>query len=98
MKSEIWPYYRGLYKVYTEDYEAVKKIASWQDCKKSCTYHNRKGQVFGWDLIFPAKLYNRVAGLVGLPLRVKNSNRVKQGEKLGQLAKEKDFLGLQNKG
>lgn len=94
MKTEIWPYYRGYYKVYTEDYEAVKKIASWQDCRRSCTYHNPKGQVFGWDLIFPARLYKKVALAVGLPPRGKNSNRVAQGKKLGHLAKEKDFLGI----
>jgi hypothetical protein len=84
MKSEIWPYYRGLYKVYTEDYEAVKKIASWQDCKRSCTYHNQKGQIFGWDLVFPAKLYNRVAGSVNLPKKGKNPVLVESGRKAAE--------------
>jgi hypothetical protein len=96
MEPEIWLYYRGFYKVYTEDYEAMKKITSWQGCKRSCIYSNYKGQVFGWDLIFPSRLYNKVAKTVGLPLRAKNPNRVSQGKKLGQLAKENDFLGLQN--
>jgi len=98
MKSEIWAYYRGYFKVYTEDYETKQKIASWNGCKHSNTYYNRYGQLIGWDLIFPSKLYNKVAQLLGLPMRAKNHNRVNQGKKLGLLAKDKDFLGLQNKG
>lgn len=93
MKSEIWPYYRGFYKVYTEDYEAVKKIASWQGCKRSCTYHNQKGQIFGWDLIFPAKLYNRVAALVELPLRIKSPNRQRHGQDMADKNRQHQFIG-----
>lgn len=95
MIPEIWPYSRGLYKVYTEDYQVMKKIASWEGCKKSGIYYNHYGQVFGWDLIFPGYLYNRIAKSVGLPPRKKNPNRINHGKKLGRLAKKKDFLGIQ---
>ena len=98
MQPEIWPYYRGYYKVYTEDYDVVRKIASWEGCRRSCTYYAQNGRLFGWDLIFPSNLYNKVARLVGLPARPKDPNRVAHGEKLGRLAKENDVLRLQNKG
>ncbi|MCM8782210.1 MAG: hypothetical protein NC828_04100 [Candidatus Omnitrophica bacterium] len=93
MEPEIWLYYRGYYKVYTEDYEAMKKIASWQGCKRSCIYYNHKGQVFGWDLIFPSHLYNRVAELVGLSKRRKNPALVESGKKAAERNCQYQFNG-----
>ena len=93
MKPEIWPYYRGFYKVYTEDYQVMKKIASWEGCKRSGTYYNPKGQVFGWDLIFPGYLYNRIAKSVGLPPRKKNPNRQIQGQNMAAKNRHHQFKG-----
>ena len=91
MKSEIRSYYRGYCKVYTEDYEVKQKIASWKGCKHSNTYYNRYGQLIGWDLIFPSKLYNRAAELIGLPLRGKNHNRIKQGRDMADRNRQHQF-------
>jgi len=93
MKPEIWPYSRGLYKAYTEDYQVMKKIASWEGCKKSGIYYNHYGQVFGWDLIFPGHLYNRIAKSVGLPSRKKNPNRQKQGQNMSKENRHHQFKG-----
>lgn len=93
MEPEIRLYYKGFYKVYTEDYEVMKKIASWHDCKRSVIYSDRSGNVFGWDLIFPSHLYNRVAGLAGLPLRKKNPNRQKRGQEMADENRQHQFKG-----
>lgn len=93
MTPEIWPYYRGFYKVYTENYEAVRKIASWEGCRRSCTYYTQNGKLFGWDLIFPSKLYNKVARLVGLPLKRKNPSRQKQGQIMADKNLRHQFKG-----
>ena len=93
MKSEIRLDCKGYYRVYTEDYETVKKVTSWQGCKKSCTYHNQKGQVFGWDLILPAKLYNRVVRLVDLPKKSKDTALVESGKKAAERNCQHQFKG-----
>lgn len=93
MEPEIRPYYKGFYKVYTEDYEAMKKIASWQDCKRSVIYSDHSGNVFGWDLIFPSHLYNRVAELVGLPKRMKVRSLVESGKKAAERNCQHQFKG-----
>ena len=78
MLQEIWPYGRGFYKVYVEDYAIKQKLDDWKDCKLSCRYFHVNGKN-GWDFIFPSKLYNRIAGLLHLPLKEKNKNRVLAG-------------------
>lgn len=93
MISEIRPYYKGYCKVYTKDYEAKQKIASWQSCKQSNTYYNRYGQLMGWDLIFFSKLYNRVAKLVNLPQKGKNSNRLRHGQTMANKNRQHQFKG-----
>ena len=90
----IWRLFTGWYKVYVEDRALKDQIASWQDCRLSCVYFNRRFQVQGWDLIFPGRLYNRVAKLCGLPLRKKYPKRVAHGQQVGALAKGRNHLGL----
>lgn len=85
MKVEIWSWCRGFYKICLEDSEKKRQIASWKDCREHCKYFLPDGRL-GWDIIFPAKYYNRIAELVGLPLKAKNSKRVEQGKKIGALA------------
>jgi len=77
MKSEIWWYSKGFYKIYTEDYQEKEKIDSWQSCRCSNTYYDQYGKNKAWDLIFPSRLYNRVAKVIGAPPRKKNPLRVK---------------------
>ncbi|KPK42925.1 MAG: hypothetical protein AMJ78_00770 [Omnitrophica WOR_2 bacterium SM23_29] len=92
MNPEIWPYYRGYYKVYTEDYEIVKKLSSWKDCRHSNTYY-RNEKVIGWDMVFPSRFYNKVARLVGLPLGKKNPNRKRQGQIMADKNRQHKFKG-----
>jgi hypothetical protein len=90
----IWRLFTGTYKVYVEDRALKDQIASWQDCRLSCVYFNRRFQVQGWDLIFPGRLYHRVAKLCGLPQRKAPAKWVAQGKRLGALAKVRNHLGL----
>ena len=78
MKQEIWPYGKGLYKVLVEDKKVKVRIERWKDLKLSCRYSHPDGWC-GWDYIFPARLYNKVAKLLGLPLQNKNPHRVLVG-------------------
>jgi len=92
--AELWPYYRGWYKVYVEDAALRDRIAGWKDCRLSNTYYNRRFRVIAWDLIVPAKLHDRVAELCGLPLRKKAPRRVAHGKRLGARAKARGYLGV----
>jgi len=97
MQSEIWEYDRGFYKVYLENAEIKRKITSWDGCKETvrqhCHYFHPDGKI-GWDIIFPGKYYDKIARLLGLPLKAKNQNRVDHGRKLGEKAATEDRLGL----
>lgn len=79
MHQEIWPYGRGFYKVYVEDYATKEKLDKWKDFKLSCRYFHKNGKN-GWDYIFPSNRHNRVAELLHLPLKEKNKNRILAGE------------------
>jgi hypothetical protein len=83
--EEIWRYFDE-FKVYMENAKRKDRIASWQGCRVSNLYYNPKGQLIGWDVIFPRRLYDRVAQLCGLPLRQKPPGRVAQGQRLGARA------------
>jgi hypothetical protein len=97
-KPAIWRFYPGTYKVYVEDKALKDQIASWQDCRLSCVYFNRRFQVQGWDLIFPGRLYNRVARLCGLPERKKSAKRVANAKRLGATAQANDHARFLNSG
>jgi len=85
MDSEIWEWFRGYYKVYLEDSKVKRQIASWDECKEHCKYFHSDGRL-GWDIIFPSRLFNRIAKLVSLPLKRKNMKRVLHGQILGEQA------------
>jgi len=93
MENEIWEYGKGIYKVYLEDRVIRDKIKKFEGCCVHGRYYHPNGTL-GWDLIFPGKYYDRIADLVGLPMRKKNINRVRHGKKLGKLAVAKNVLGL----
>jgi len=95
MKSEIWPWYRGFYKVYLEDSEKKRQIAGWQGCKEHCKYFLPDGRQ-GWDVIFPSRLYDKVARIVSLPLKKRNPKRVLHAQRLGLRAKFENRLEIQN--
>ncbi|MBI2495753.1 MAG: hypothetical protein HYW10_04215 [Candidatus Omnitrophica bacterium] len=90
----IWRLFTGTYKVYVEDKALKDQLAGWQGCKLHCVYFNRHFQVQGWDLIFPSRLYDRVAKLCGLPSRRKSQQRIANAQQLGLLAKTHNHLGL----
>ena len=99
MGTEIWKYDRGRYKIYVEDREARKKLMSWKDCVIHCQYaHMRDMRECGWDFIFPRRMYDRVARLVGLPARKKSPGKVSRGEELGGSAVMNDHLKIQPSG
>jgi len=87
MVNEIWSYHRGYYKFYTEDKKLFNKIKRWKDSEPSAIYSS-KGIVFGWDIIIPARYYNRAAKLAKLPLKRKNKNRVAAGKKRAGILKK----------
>jgi hypothetical protein len=95
---DIWPFFRGQYKVYVEDATLKDRIAGWQDCRVHCVYYNRQFRVVAWDIIFSSKLYNRVAELCGLPPKQKSPGRVAHGKRLGARAKALGHVGVQNRG
>jgi len=91
--EEIWRYFDE-FKVYTENPALKDRIASWQGCRVSNRYYTRQGRLFAWDLIFPRRLYDRLAELCGLPLRRKAPGRVAQGKRLGARAKRLGYVGV----
>jgi hypothetical protein len=97
METEIWKYDIGRYKVVVVDRELKNKLMSWKECTLHCRYSYMRGEI-GWDFIFPGRIYNRVARLVGLPPKRKNPKRVAQGKRLGELAAANDHLHIQASG
>jgi len=95
---DIWPFFRGQYKVYVEDAALKDRIAGWQGCRVHCVYHNRRFRVVAWDIIFPSRLYDRVAQLCGLPLKKKSTGRVAHGKRLGARAKALSHVGVPKQG
>jgi len=95
---DLWPYFRGTHKVYVEDTALKDRIASWQGCRVHCLYYNRHFTLVAWDIIFPARLYNRVAELCGLPPKKKSPRRVAWGRRLGAQAKALGHIGIPQQG
>lgn len=97
MYSEIWKYDSGRYKVYVECRNLRIRLRAWKDCVMHSSYsHVRDMGEIGWDFIFPARMYDRVARLVGLPARKKNPERVARGSELGSSAVTNNHLKIQN--
>jgi len=54
-KLEVWKYFKGLHKVYTENKETMKALIKNKDYKLSSTYYKLKtGKKTGWDIIIPS--------------------------------------------
>ena len=96
MENEIWLYYRGFYKAFTQEYEIKRKLDSWKDCKVQCSYIMPDGKN-GWDYVFPAKIYNRVAKLLNLPSKKKNKNKILAGKNSNVAKAEKGGVSTQAK-
>ena len=97
MENMIWDYGRGFFKVFLENRDYRDRIASWDGCIVHGYYWYPDG-TRAWDIICPTRLYNRVAGLVGLPKKKKSPKRVAQGKKLGEMAVADDHLKLKASG
>ena len=93
MANQIWKYDRGTYKVYVEDIDLMRRISGWGRCILHGWYYYPDGTT-AWDFIFPGRMYNRIAQLVGLLVKEKNSKRVANGLRLGRKAIEDDHLSL----
>jgi hypothetical protein len=87
----IWKICGNMYKAHCKDPGLAKKIASWEGCERGAVYHCPDGHR-EMDVIFPGKLYNRVAELLKLPFREKNPKRVAQGQKMSVMNKKHRFL------
>lgn len=87
----IFKFGDNMYKAHCKDSSLAKKIATWQGCESGSVYHYPDGHK-EMDVIFPGKLYNRVAELLGLPLEKKNPKRVAQGQKMSVMNKKHRFL------
>jgi hypothetical protein len=87
----IWRFSESTYKVHCKNPDMARKLASWDGCEQSSVCHYPDGHQ-EMDVLFPAKLYNRVAELLGLPLKKKNPKRVAQGQKMSVMNKKHRFL------
>ena len=91
MINNIWKYQGNSFKAHCTDSSLAKRIASWEGCEKSGTYYYPDGHR-EMDVLFPVKLYNRVAELLKLPLRQKNPKRVAHGQRMSVINKKHRFL------
>jgi len=87
----IWEFFGNTYKAHCRDLSLAKKIATWEGCEASSVYYYPDGHR-EMDVIFPGKLYNRVAEVLNLPFREKNPQRVAQGQKMSVINKKHRFL------
>lgn len=90
MENKIGRYHRQVYKAHCADPALARKIASWDGCERSAIYHFPDGHR-EVDVLFPGKLYNRVAQLLGLPPRSKNLKRMAQGKRMSVINKKHRF-------
>ena len=81
LPNTIWRYDGHTFKAHCTDPGLAKKIASWRGCERSSVYSYPDGHM-EMDVIFPERLYGRVAGLLELPLRRKNPKRIAQGHRM----------------
>lgn len=91
LSNDIWKYQGNSFRAHCKDSALAKKIAGWEDCERSSVYHYPDGHR-EMDVVFPGRLYNRVAELLKLPLKEKNPNRVAQGRKMSVINKKHRFL------
>jgi len=87
----ICRFYGNIYKAHCKDPVVAKKIAGWEDCERSSVYDYPDGHR-EMDVIFPGRLYNRVAELLKLPLKEKNPKRVAHGQRMSVINKKHRFL------
>ncbi len=78
MKQEIWWFQTGEYKACITDSKLKRRLDFLKDVvlRDHYLYQGRKA----WGYTFPAKLYNKIANLLKLPLKTKNLNRVQAGK------------------
>ena len=91
LSNDIWKYQGNSFRAHCKDSALAKKVAGWEDCERSSVYHYPDGHR-EMDVVFPGRLYNRVAELLKLPLKEKNPNRVAQGRKMSVVNKKHRFL------
>jgi hypothetical protein len=89
--NDIWKYQGSAFKAHCTNMSLAKRITNWEECEKSGTYYYPDGHR-EMDVIFPGKLYNRVAELLNMPLREKNPKRVAQGQKMSVVNEKHRFL------
>jgi hypothetical protein len=87
----IFKFGGNVYKAHCKDSGLAKKIATWEGCEPSSVYQYPDGHK-EMDVVFPGKLYNRVAELLKLPLKEKSPKRVAQGQKMSVMNKKHRFL------
>jgi len=88
-ESEIWKYFRGEFKGFTENIELAKRIMGWKRVKKDATYYYPDFSIKGYDFIFHTRTHNRVSKVLGLPERKKSLRRIKKDQRL----QESDCIG-----
>ena len=89
-KGSIWRYQGNVFKAHCTDTGLAKKVASWRGCQRSSVYRYPDGHM-EMDVLFPERLYSRVAGLLELPLRQKNPKRIVQGQRMAVINKKHQF-------
>lgn len=80
MRNEIWKMYSDEYMLYVEDNKIKKRLDFLKDVRLSTQGYNPKTGKRGWGYMFPARLYNKMARLLKLPLKQKSFNRVWAGK------------------
>ena len=88
-ESEIWKYFRGEFRCYTENIALARRILSWKSVERGAIYYYPDFSIKGLDFIFRTRTYNRVARVLGLPKRKKAPRRVKKDQRL----QESDLIG-----
>lgn len=61
--NEIWNYYRGKYKIYTEDRDVKNKLNKLKDVNLQCIYE-WDDKIIAWDFIFPSKKLKGIKELI----------------------------------
>jgi len=91
-ESEIWKYFRGKYKGYTDDLKVAKRIMNWNSVERCSIYYTPSMQIFAYDFIFHTRTHNRVSKVLGLTERKKSLRRIKKDQRL----QESDRMGQVN--
>ena len=80
--AEIWKYFRGKYKGYTENLDVSKRVMNWKSVEPCSIYYTPSMGIFAYDFIFRTRTHNRVAKVLGLPDRTKSPAKIFQGQRL----------------